>query len=71
MSEQKKDIVEPIDVSGDARTADQTSPHTAYCDIAIQDALVEAIDNGAGAWDLNPWVCVVSFRPELRNIDHG
>lgn len=25
--------------------------------------------NGAGAWDLNPWVCVVSFRPELKNID--
>jgi hypothetical protein len=25
--------------------------------------------NGDGAWDANPWVVAVSFRPERRNID--
>ena len=25
--------------------------------------------NGVGAWDRNPWVVAVTFRPERRNID--
>lgn len=25
--------------------------------------------NGAGAWDANPWIVAVTYRPELRNID--
>jgi hypothetical protein len=25
--------------------------------------------NGAGAWDANPWIVAVTFRPEPRNID--
>lgn len=25
--------------------------------------------NGVGAWDLNPWIVAVTFRPELKNID--
>lgn len=25
--------------------------------------------NGPGAWDRNPWVCAITFRPHLCNID--
>jgi hypothetical protein len=25
--------------------------------------------NGVGAWDENPWIVAVTFRPEMRNID--
>lgn len=38
------------DITGDRRSADQTSPHAAYCDVALQDALIEADDAGERIW---------------------